>query len=151
MLSTPCATSERRRQNALNRLSRKVSVVDRYLLAVIHGLGDEASQRFEAAKKDSKEKVAATRDKLSTASEEAERGFKALEAEVWYEAQSTLKNHPSFYSQEQQKDPEEHWTSESVAVALETEQAKLDLNHATDAGVIETYEARTREVRGIPY
>jgi len=92
---------------------------------------DEANERFDAAKKDSKEKVAATRAKLNAADDELQQTFKDLE------------------QQDQQKPPEERWTSDKVAVLLETEHAKLELNHATDAGVIETYEARRREIESL--
>lgn len=47
--------------------------------------------------------------------------------------------------QNQTKDLEDQWTSEKVGATLEMEQAKLELNHATDAGVIATYEGRERE------
>ncbi|KAF8520766.1 hypothetical protein BU17DRAFT_88654 [Hysterangium stoloniferum] len=92
---------------------------------------DEANERFDVAKRDSKEKVATTRAKLNAADDELQQTFKDLE------------------QQDQQKSPEERWTSDKVAVALETEHAKLELNHATDAGVIETYEARRREIESL--
>lgn len=49
----------------------------------------------------------------------------------------------------QTKDPEDQWTSEKIGATLEMEQAKLELNHATDAGVIATYEAREREINSL--
>lgn len=42
----------------------------------------KASEQFEAAKTESKKNLAVTKDKLLTASDEEERDFKALEAEV---------------------------------------------------------------------
>ncbi|KAF8589644.1 P-loop containing nucleoside triphosphate hydrolase protein [Ramaria rubella] len=89
---------------------------------------EEAAVKFEAAKKDSTDKVKITREKLASVDDELQQTFKQLEEE------------------DQQKDPNDRWTSGNVAALLETEQAKLDLNHATDSGVIAAYEARQNEI-----
>jgi hypothetical protein len=106
-----------------------------------------ANEHYEALKDESKGKLKALSEKLEEMrGTEAKRQFTELEELVCYGAQSMENSHLTVCDQDQRKPPEERWTAESVAAILETEQAKLDLNHATDSGVIETFEAREREV-----
>ena len=60
----------------------KVRISDRCLIAVTDAPGIKASERFDAAKKDSRQKVTVITSGLSNATEEVQRAFRALEAEV---------------------------------------------------------------------
>ncbi|KAF8484425.1 P-loop containing nucleoside triphosphate hydrolase protein [Gautieria morchelliformis] len=87
----------------------------------------EATELFEALRSESIKKKGVVENKISSISNELGAEFRRREEE----------------------DPADRWTSETVAAALETEQAKLDLNHATDAGVIQTYEKRKLELENL--
>ncbi|KAI0787066.1 P-loop containing nucleoside triphosphate hydrolase protein [Irpex lacteus] len=83
-----------------------------------------AEQRYHAAKLDAKEKVAKSSAKLKAASEPTRARFQALEDSG-------------------ERDPR---SSEELETELGALQAQLDMNMHTNAGVVEQYEQRQREI-----
>ncbi|GJJ08189.1 hypothetical protein Clacol_002397 [Clathrus columnatus] len=92
---------------------------------------EEAQKRFNEIKAESTKRLEIVKEKIQALEPELHERFKAMDEE------------------DKTKPPEERWTAEKANAALETEQAKLELNSATDAGIIATYEAREREINNI--
>jgi len=86
--------------------------------------------------------------KLAEIDEELREQFKEMDEEVLDKGITKCMVPIIDKLQDKLKNPEDRWTSEKVAAALETERAKLDLNHATDAGVIALFEQRETQVWG---